>query len=391
MKKLVILGSTGSIGSNSLKIISSFRERFQVCALAAGRNVRLLKKQIDTFCPQAVSVADESAARRLRALLGLNGPHSLKGRNRPQIFTGNEGLKEVAQWPGAEQVLSAVSGSAGLMPTMAALEAGKNVALANKETLVMAGPLVIAAARRKGVELFPIDSEHSAIFQALEGRRKDHVKKVLLTASGGPFLRTPKRNLRRVTPAQAVDHPRWKMGEKISVDSATMMNKGLEIIEASWLFGLPSSRIDILVHPEAVVHSLVEFTDGSLFAQMGVPDMRCPIAYALFHPERVDVGLRPLNLYDIGHLTFQRPDAKKFPALRLAREALNAGGTMPAVMSAADEVAVEAFLARRIRFTEISRIVEKVMSSHSVSPLTCIEDVMDASRWGKEKAWMLLQ
>jgi len=382
VKKLIILGSTGSIGSNTLQIVGRFRERFQVCALAAGRNVRVLRRQIEAFQPQAVSVADENAARQLRAALGRNSVH---------IFSGEEGLLKIARWPGAEQVISAISGSAGLAPTMEAIEAGKSIAIANKEALVMAGLLVTNAARRKGVEIFPIDSEHSAIFQALEGKNIKDVKRLLLTASGGPFLRTSKRALCSVTPAQALKHPRWKMGEKISVDSATMMNKGLEVIEARWLFNIPSSQISVLVHPESVVHSLVEFKDGVIIAQMGVPDMRCPISYALFHPERVDVGLRPLDLCDIGSLTFDKPDIRKFPSLRLAYQALDAGGTMPAVMSAANEVAVEAFLARRIRFTEIPHIVEEVMSSHDVQPLTSLERVNNATSWGKRKAWLQLQ
>lgn len=382
VKTLVILGSTGSIGSNALNIIAGFQERFRICALSAGRNVRLLKRQIEIFRPEAVSVASESDARRLRSMLG---------RNTMRILHGEEGLLEVARWPGADHALSAIAGSAGLLPTMAAIESGKDVALANKETLVMAGPLAIGAARRRRVELFPVDSEHSAIHQAMEGKRRQDVRAIILTASGGPFLRTPKKTLRGVTPAQALKHPRWKMGNKITVDSATLMNKGLEVIEARWLFDIPHSRIKVLVHPESVVHSLVEFADGSFFAQMGVPDMRCPIAYALFHPDRVDVGLRPLDLCRTGSLTFQEPDMEKFPSLGLAYGALEAGGTMPAVLNAANEAAVEAFLSGRIRFTDIPRIVEKVMDSHCVSPLRTIEDVTDATAWGKRRAWMLLQ
>ena len=355
MKNLSVLGSTGSIGINVLNIVRQFPDRFQILGLAAGRNVKLLSDQILEFKPKLISVIDEGHAEQLLTML----PSEFADR----IVWGNEGNIAVAALDGVEMTICAVVGAAGLLPTIGAIEAGKDIGLANKETLVVAGRLVMQKVRDNRVRLLPIDSEHSAIFQALEAGRREDVSQLILTASGGPFLHTPKEDLLKVTCDEALNHPNWSMGKKISIDSATMMNKGLEVIEAHWLFGMEPQSIRVAVHPQSIVHSLVEYQDGSVLAQLGIPDMKIPIAYALSYPERIALGLKPLNLWQCSDLEFYEPDFTRFPALRLAFEALERGGTSSAVLNAANEVAVAAFLDMRISFPQISTIVEETMSS----------------------------
>jgi 1-deoxy-D-xylulose-5-phosphate reductoisomerase len=349
MKTLSLLGSTGSIGRNVLNVVRSFPNRFRIVGLSAGKNIQKLAAQVKEFNPHCISVADESSVAPLAALL----PASF----RDKIFWGEAGNRKVATIVEADMVVSAVVGAVGLLPTLDAIAAGKDIGLANKETLVMAGRLVMNAVEESGVSLLPIDSEHSAIFQALEAGRRRDVDMIILTASGGPFRTMAKEQLSRVTPAQALDHPNWDMGNKISIDSATLMNKGLEVIEAHWLFGVAAGKIRVVVHPQSIVHSLVEFIDGSVVAQLGIPDMRIPIAYALSYPERIELGLSRLSLSDCGNLSFEKPDYDRFPALRLAFSVMEEGGVKPAVLNAANEVAVAAFLAGEIGFTDITRVV----------------------------------
>lgn len=353
MKNLALLGSTGSIGINVLNIVRQFPDRFQIQGLAAGRNVKLLSDQVLEFKPKRISVLDESHAEELATLL----PVEYKER----IVWGVDGNVEVASLDEVSMAICAVVGAAGLLPTIGAIEAGKDIGLANKETLVVAGQLVMQKVREHGVRLLPIDSEHSAIFQALEAGRREDVSQLILTASGGPFLHTPLDDLLKVTCDEALAHPNWSMGKKISIDSATMMNKGLEVIEAHWLFDMAPQAISVVVHPQSIVHSLVEYQDGSVLAQLGIPDMKIPIAYALSYPERIALGLKPLNLWQCSDLEFYEPDYSRFPALRLAFEALERGGVSSAVLNAANEVAVEAFLDMRIAFPQISSIVEQTM------------------------------
>ena len=353
MKNLALLGSTGSIGINVLNIVRQFPDRFQILGLAAGRNVKLLSDQVLEFKPKRISVLDEPHAEELAALL----PAEFKER----IVWGVDGNVEVASLDEVSMTICAVVGAAGLLPTIGAIEAGKDIGLANKETLVVAGQLVMQKVRENGVRLLPIDSEHSAIFQALEAGRREDVSQLILTASGGPFLHTPLEDLLKVTCDEALAHPNWSMGKKISIDSATMMNKGLEVIEAHWLFDMAPDAISVVVHPQSIVHSLVEYQDGSVLAQLGIPDMKIPIAYALSYPERIALGLKPLNLWQCSDLEFYEPDYARFPALRLAFEALERGGVSSAVLNAANEVAVAAFLDMRIAFPQISSIVEQTM------------------------------
>lgn len=355
MKKLALLGSTGSIGVNVLNIVRQFPERFQICSLAAGRNVKLLSDQVLEFKPELISVIDEEHRTALTGLLPA-GYHD-------RIVFGTEGNVAVAALADAEMTICAVVGAAGLLPTIAAIEAGKDIGLANKETLVVAGRLVMEKVRNNGVRLLPIDSEHSAIFQALEAGRREDVSQLILTASGGPFLHTSTRDLLAVTCEEALNHPNWSMGKKISIDSATLMNKGLEVIEAHWLFDMEPQSISVVVHPQSIVHSLVEYQDGSVLAQLGIPDMKIPIAYALTYPERIALGLKPLNLWQCSDLEFFEPDYDRFPALRLAFEALERGATSSAVLNAANEVAVAAFLDMKIDFTRIAAIVGQTMAA----------------------------
>ncbi len=369
-KKIAILGSTGSIGRNVIDVVRKFPGRFQVVGLAAGRNISVLRDQIDAFHPQLVSVAEENAARELIQML----PSGWAER----IVIGRQGNEQVATLPDAEMVVSAIVGAAGLTPTLAAIQAGKDVALANKETLVMAGDLVMQEVRRHNVQLLPVDSEHSAIAQALSAGNQNEVRKIILTASGGPFRSMPEADFWTVTPEQALDHPNWDMGKKISIDSATLMNKGLEVIEAKWLFDLEAENIEVVIHPQSIVHSMVEFIDGSVVAQMGIPDMRIPIAYALSHPERLRCDLPRLNLIKSGDLSFYSPDFKRFPALRLAYQVCKRGGILPAVLNAANEIAVESFLGGRIRFPEIALVVSETVNRTQAKPTTDVATVMDA-------------
>ncbi|MDO5674357.1 MAG: 1-deoxy-D-xylulose-5-phosphate reductoisomerase [bacterium] len=353
MKTLALLGSTGSIGCNVCAVVRQFPERFRLCALAAGRNIELLARQVIEFAPDCVSVAEESLVAPLAALL--------PAAYRSKIVWGEGGLCRAATQAEADMTVSAVVGAAGLQPTLAAIRAGKDIGLANKETLVMAGRLVMAEVRKQGLRLFPIDSEHSAIFQALEAGRSQDVSRLLLTASGGPFRSLSAAELAQVGPEAALAHPNWSMGKKISIDSATLMNKGLEVIEARWLFDMPPEQIEVVVHPQSIVHSLVEYQDGSLVAQLGIPDMRIPIAYALTYPERMPLAMPRLDLTRCGSLDFEAPDHDRFPALRLAYEALQQGGTQPTALNAANEVAVAAFLAGRISFPQITRMVAQTL------------------------------
>jgi 1-deoxy-D-xylulose-5-phosphate reductoisomerase len=353
-KNITILGSTGSIGRNVLKVAAGFPEYFTVVGLTAGKNIELLRQQIHTFSPRVVSVAEEAAAVKLKTLLGP--------ANSTEIVWGQAGNEIVASLQEADMVVSAIVGAAGLRPTLAAIRSGKDIALANKETLVMAGRLIMSEVIKHQVRLLPIDSEHSAIAQALEAGRKEDVARIILTASGGPFLNMEQESLWQVTPEQALHHPNWDMGRKISIDSATLMNKGLEIIEAHWLFDVALEKIEVLVHPQSIVHSLVEFVDGSVVAQLGIPDMRVPISYALSYPERLDTGLKRLNLTESSNLSFLKPDTKRFPALQTAYEACRSGGCFPAVLNAANEVAVEAFLDGKLKFPEISKVVAGIMA-----------------------------
>jgi len=378
LKRIAILGSTGSIGRSALQVIEQFPNRFQVVALAAGRNVDLLIEQIQRFRPKVAAVLDQELANdlasRLPADIGV------------EVFAGSQGYQNIANCTDADMVLSSMVGAAGLIPTLSAIRAGKDVALANKETLVMAGALVMEEVRRYQIRLLPVDSEHNAIFQALEGHRREDLKRILLTASGGPFLNLPKEQLESVTPAQALNHPNWEMGAKITIDSATMMNKGLEVIEAKWLFDLAVEKIDVHIHPQSIVHSMVEYVDGSVIAQLGMPDMRVPIAYALAYPERLKLDLPTLDLFSVQTLTFQEPDLGRYPCLDLAFNACKAGGTMPAVLNASNEVAVQAFLDKRIPFLGIARLVDKVMQEHELAPAKELEAIIAADTWARQRS-----
>ena len=382
VKRLSILGSTGSIGRATLEVVAQFPERVRVVALAAGRNVALLRQQIAAFQPHLVAVAEEAAARQLAAEF----PHL-------EVLAGEAGRIAVATHPDATTVVGAFVGALGLVPTLEAIELGREILLANKETLVAAGELVMATAERTGAPVLPVDSEHNALHQALRVGPVGTVRRLILTASGGPFRTTPLAALAKVTVEQALAHPTWRMGAKITVDSATMMNKGLEVIEAHHLFNLPEERIEVLVHPESRVHSLVEYLDGTLIAQLSVNDMRFPILYALAYPERWPSPFGTLDLAALGSLHFEKLDEERFPSVGLARAALRAGGTVPAALSAANEVAVEAFLAGVIGFTAIPAVVEAVSEREAARPhpLATLGDVLEADRRAREEARRLLE
>ena len=372
---VAILGSTGSIGCNTLRVIESLTSsRMRVVALAAGHNVERLADQVATHLPELVSVESEDLAHQLRAKLFE------RDVDLPRIVSGEEGLVEVATHHEAECVVSATVGAIGFLPTLRALEAGKRVALANKETLVMAGELMTRAAKESGAELLPIDSEHNALHQCLRGERHEEVRRIILTASGGPFRTKNKDEMKQASVSEAMQHPTWNMGAKITIDSATLMNKGLEVIEAHWLFGFGPDEIDILVHPESVVHSMIELIDGSVIAQMGITDMRHAIQYALTYPERHACQLPPLDLTAISRLHFEAPDIERFPCIPLAYRALSEGGTLPAAMNAANEEAVSAFIDQRICLTEIPQVVENVMNNHQNQPARDIETILAADR-----------
>jgi 1-deoxy-D-xylulose-5-phosphate reductoisomerase len=382
MKRLSILGSTGSIGVNTLHIVNQFPERFKVAGLSAGANVQLLKQQILRFRPQVVSVLNKELSEALRREL-TNIP--------VEILHGVEGLIRVATHPEVDQVVSAIVGAVGLIPTLSAIKSGKTVALANKESLVMAGKIVMEEAKRNHVRILPVDSEHSAIFQALLGHQKEDVHRLILTASGGPFLNFPHARLHDVTVKEALHHPRWEMGKKITIDSASLMNKGLEVIEAHWLFGVPVEKVVVLIHPQSVVHSMVEYIDGSIIAQMGITDMRIPISYTLSFPKRLNLNLPPLDLPKSEGLTFSVPDPERFPCLKLAYQSIEIGETMPAILNATNEVAVGAFLEGSIKFTSIPSLLKRVMEEHDVKPVHTIEDILKADHWAREKAKALLE
>lgn len=375
MKRLSILGSTGSIGRNTLEVVSNHPDKFRVVALAARNNIKLLAEQINAFKPEVVAVFDEESAKDLR-----------KDFPDLKILSEAEGLVEAATLDNVDMVVSAIVGSPGLVPTYEAVKAGKDIALATKEALVMAGKIIMSEASRNNVKILPVDSEHSAVFQCLEGREMKDVKKIILTASGGAFLRKSVDELVNVTRADALKHPNWEMGRKITIDSATLMNKGLEVIEAFWLFGLPLDKIGVIIHPQSIIHSMVEFIDGSVIAQLSLPDMKGPIAYALSYPGRLGDVLSPMNLAEINKLTFEEPDMEKYRSLPLAFDALRAGGTMPCVLNAANEIAVEAFLEEKIGFTDIYSVISDTMDVHKVTGGDTIEEVIDASGWAMQKA-----
>jgi len=379
MKSLSIIGSTGSIGTQTLDVISRFPDRFRVAGLAAGSRVDVLAQQVRTFQPDLVAVPDDRAATGLRRAL-----EELHVDCLPEIQVGPEGLVALATLPHVQMMINAVVGALGLKPTLAALRAGKAVALANKETLVAAGELVISTARHHGVPVIPIDSEHSALFQCLVGEDVRKVRRLILTASGGPFR--GQKDLSHVTKEQALKHPRWVMGAKITIDSATLMNKALEMIEARWLFGVPMDQVDVVIHPQSTIHSAVEFVDGNIMAQLGPTDMRLPIQYALTYPERLPGFLEPLDLTRLGSLTFEAPDTATFPSLNYARQAVAAGGTMPAVMNAANEIAVQRFLADEIPFRAIFSIVERVMDRHKPVPAHDLSVITEADEWARRTA-----
>ena len=375
MKKITILGSTGSIGCSALDVVGKNPDRFQIVALAAGENIKKLKEQIEKFRPKVVAVRTKETALKLRKALTV--------KTRVKIVYEVDGLKEVASFPSADIVISAISGSAGLVPTLAAINAGKDIALANKETMVLAGEIVTKLAIKKRIKIIPVDSEHSAIFQCLEGSKRENLRRIILTASGGPFLNFTDNQLKKVTLNQTLHHPKWKMGKKITVDSASMMNKGLEVIEAKWLFDMDINAIDVLIHPQSIVHSMVEFNDGALLAQMGVPDMKIPIAYALTYPERIKNKIVQLDLAKVRNLEFYKPDSKKFPCLDIARNAGICGGTAPTVLNAADEIAVQAFMRKKIRFIDLPGIIEKVLNMHKIVKNPSLDDILQADRWAR--------
>ena len=378
MKQLSILGSTGSIGRNTLSIVEKFPDRFGVTALAARSNVALLADQIVQFRPKVAVVFDQQTAGALKHLLPENMPITIK--------FGSEGYCEAATLADVDTVVTAVVGAAGLLPTLAAIEAGKHIALANKETLVMAGDIVTRKAAEENVEILPVDSEHSAIFQCLSGNRRKDLDRILLTASGGPFLERKAEEFAAITAEDALKHPNWQMGAKITIDSATLMNKGLEVIEAKWLFGVSLDQIEVLVHPQSIVHSMVAYHDGSIMAQLGIPDMKGAIACALSWPERLPLQQALPDFSADGPLTFRKPDLDKFPCLALAYHAAETGGTMPAVLNAANEVAVEAFLQRQINFLQISEVVRRSMESHKTIAEPMLSEITDADSSARQTA-----
>lgn len=377
MKSIAILGSTGSIGVTTLKVIRQNLDKYKVTALTAGRNINLLLDQIKEFRPKAVAVLDEENAKKLKDMLK---------DDKIDVYFGEEGFIKIATLDEVEMVISSITGAAGLVPTFSAIKAGKDIALANKETMVMAGPIVIKEARKKNVSIIPIDSEHSAILQSLQGHPKEDIKRIILTASGGPFRNFSLEEMAHVTPEQALKHPNWNMGNKITIDSATLMNKGLEVIEAKWLFDLAVDQIDILIHPQSIVHSMVEYKDGAIIAQLGIPDMTIPISYALSYPHHIKNNLPPLELEKIGTLSFERPDFERFRCIKLAYRAIEVGGSMPTVMNGANEVAVNSFLKNEIGFLDIPYIIERVMSLHEPFSVDSITSVIKADRWARKKA-----
>ncbi|MFQ5863133.1 MAG: 1-deoxy-D-xylulose-5-phosphate reductoisomerase [Candidatus Brocadiales bacterium] len=376
MKNIAILGSTGSIGKSALSVIRSLGKGYSAVALSSNRSWEVLAGQVEEFHPKTVAIVDRESCRRLKERLLDNSV---------EILTGEESIEKIVSDDDVNLVLSAIVGAAALPATLTAIEHKKSLALANKEALVMAGNIVTSRARKMGVSLIPVDSEHSAIFQALAAGRRSELRRVILTASGGAFRDYPVDKLDEVTPEQALDHPTWQMGKKITTDSATLMNKALEIIEAKWLFGLKAEEIDVVIHHQSIIHSMVEFQDGSVIAQMGLPDMKLPIQYALTYPDRRPALAEPLDLAKLGKLTFDKPDMNRFPALRLGFWAARDGGTLPTVMNAANEVAVQAFLDRRLKFNGIIKTIEGVMHQHTNINNPSLEDIMTADRWAREE------
>ncbi len=380
MKNVVLLGSTGSIGASTIKVAEDLPDRIRLLGLAAGNNAELLLEQARKHRPAAISINDPAKARELQAVLGTIC----------EVFSGPEGLVRLATLPGADIVLIAIVGTAGLQPALAAIRAGKDIAIASKEILVMAGEIVMAEARKYGVRVLAVDSEHSAIFQCLEGKPISSVRKLWLTASGGPFRTTPKEEFKYITVERALKHPCWVMGRKITIDSATLFNKGLEMIEARWLFDISIDRVGVLVHPQSVVHSLVEFVDGSILAQLSTPDMCLPIQYALTYPERAPSTRVQTDLAKLGTLTFEEPDFERFPSLVLARQAGEIGGTLPAVLNAANEVAVEAFIQGRINFPQITDTVRQTMARHEPIAHPTLDQILAADAWARREAARLI-
>ncbi len=376
MKRIAILGSTGSIGTQTLDVVEHQKELFQIEALAGGHNLPVLLEQIKRFQPKMVSMATKELADQLKLYVSSD----------TKVYYGEEGLLEIAAGSNADLVVTAVVGSQGLKPTMAAIDAGKHIGLANKETLVTAGQLITTRAHKKGVKLIPIDSEHSAIFQCIHGEKREDVNKVILTASGGSFRDKTREQLRGVTVKQALAHPNWSMGAKITIDSATMVNKGLEVIEAHWLFGLEYDKIEVVIHPESIIHSLVEFVDFSILAQLGNPDMRIPIQYALTYPDRVQTPCKPLSLTQVGTLHFQEMDFKRFPCLHMAYTCGRKGGSLPTVFNAANEVAVALFLANEITFLQIEDIIESTINAHVSGENVTLAEIDDADQWARSFA-----
>jgi 1-deoxy-D-xylulose-5-phosphate reductoisomerase len=376
MRNVVLLGSTGSIGTSAIKVAEDLPDRIRLLALGAGNNVELLLDQTRKHRPEAISITEPAKAKELRDLLGTS----------TEVFSGTEGLVKLATLPAADVVLIAIVGTAGLEPTLAAIRAGKDIAVASKEILVMAGEIVMREAAKRGVRVLAVDSEHSAIFQCLDGKPSDSVRRLWLTASGGPFRQTPKEEFAAITVERALKHPSWVMGRKITIDSATLFNKGLEMIEARWLFDIEMDRVSVVVHPQSVVHSMVEFVDGSMLAQLSTPDMCLPIQYALTYPDRAPSERVQTNLAKLGTLTFEEPDPGRFPALMLARKAGEIGGTLPAVLNAANEVAVEAFVNRRINFPQISETVRRTVDQHRVVSHPTLPQILEADAWARREA-----
>jgi 1-deoxy-D-xylulose-5-phosphate reductoisomerase len=375
MKNVVLLGSTGSIGTSTIKVAEDLPDRIRLIGLGAGNNVELLFEQTCKHRPEAISIIDPAKAQELRDKVGTAA----------DVFSGPDGLVKLATLPGADIVLIAIVGTAGLRPALAAIRAGKDIAVASKEILVMAGEIVMSEARKHGVHVLAVDSEHSAIFQCLDGKPPESVRKLWLTASGGPFRTTPKEEFADITVERALKHPSWVMGRKITIDSATLFNKGLEMIEARWLFDIEMSRVSVVVHPQSVVHSMVEFVDGSMLAQLSTPDMCLPIQYALTYPDRAPSDRVQTNLAKLGSLTFEEPDPERFPSLQLARKSGEIGGTLPAVLNAANEVAVEAFVNRRINFPQISECVRRTMDKHEIVPHPTLDQLLEADDWARHE------
>jgi 1-deoxy-D-xylulose-5-phosphate reductoisomerase len=377
-KNIAILGSTGSIGKQTLEVARNLN--IEVSGLTANTNITLLEEQAREFRPKMIAVGNEELACKLE--------NRLKGLG-IQVVYGVEGISKVASIDSVDTVVSSIVGVAGLIPTLEAIKYGKNIALANKETLVTAGELVVAKARERRAKIFPIDSEHSAIFQCIEGNRLSDVKSIILTASGGPFRGKSVDELKRVSVQEALKHPNWNMGKKITIDSATLMNKGLEVIEAKWLFGISEEKIQVMIHPQSVIHSMVEYVDGAIIAQLGAPDMRIAIQYALTYPERLSNKFSRLDILKVGKITFESPDYKAFPCLKLAIEALKIGGTMPTVLNAVNEVAVSLFLEGKIGFMEIPQAIEEIMGKHTVNICPCLDDIIEVDMWARKEVMNL--